>query len=292
MEFVNRKIDDIVISIKTGKTPSTKEKLYFDGNIPWITTSDLKGQKVLDYTEKTISELAIIENEAFTFEENTIIISTIGEIGKACIIKKPMACNQQLSGIVVDKNIIYPELLYYWLVKNQELLKFKANKAIISILNNKLLRGIAISFPKELENQRRIIAQLDQIQDVIDLKIKTLEVYDKLIMSLRKEESKARGLGAGQGKIDEIRKFIYAVLLRNNIHSQVHYPPVYSQPYYKNKYGFNNRKCPNAELYYSRCLSLPLHSRLNESDIRAIAKLVIKAISDFNLLTRSETFED
>jgi type I restriction enzyme S subunit len=97
MEFVNYKIDDIIISIKTGKTPSTKERLYFDGDIPWITTSDLKGQKVLDYTEKTISKLALIENEAFTFEKNTVIVSTIGEIGKACIIKKPMACNQQLS---------------------------------------------------------------------------------------------------------------------------------------------------------------------------------------------------
>jgi type I restriction enzyme S subunit len=180
MEFVNYKIDDIIISIKTGKTPSTKERLYFDGDIPWITTSDLKGQKVLDYTEKTISKLALIENEAFTFEKNTVIVSTIGEIGKACIIKKPMACNQQLSGIVVNDNIIHPELFYYWLVKNQELLKFKANKAIISILNNKLLRSIPISFPKNLENQRKIIAQLDQIQNVIDLKIKTIEVYDKL----------------------------------------------------------------------------------------------------------------
>ena len=184
MEFVNYKIDDIIISIKTGKTPSTKEKLYFDGDIPWITTSDLKGQKVLDYTEKTISKLALIENEAFTFEKNTVIVSTIGEIGKACIIKRPMACNQQLSGVVVNDNIIHSELFYYWLVKNQELLKFKANKAIISILNNKLLRSIPISFPKNLENQRKIIAQLDQIQNVIDLKIKTIEVYDKLILSI------------------------------------------------------------------------------------------------------------
>jgi len=183
MEFVNYKINDIAISIKTGKTPSTKEKLYFEGDIPWITTSDLKGQKILNFTEKTISELALVENEAFTFKENTIIISTIGEIGKACIIKKPMACNQQLSGIEIDENFIYPDLFYYWVVKNQGLLNFKANKSIISILNNKVFKNIAITFPKQKDVQRDLIAQLDQIQNLIDIKVRIIKILDDLTKS-------------------------------------------------------------------------------------------------------------
>ncbi len=183
MDFVSYKISDISLSIKTGKTPSTKEKLYFDGDIPWITTSDLKGQKKLDITEKTISELALIEKQAFTFEEETVIISTIGEIGKACITSKKMACNQQLTGIKVNKKIIIPDLFYYWIVKNQQLLNFKANKSIISILNNKTLRSIVISFPKDQKNQRNIIAQLDQIQNIIDFKVKTILTLENLIES-------------------------------------------------------------------------------------------------------------
>lgn len=181
MDFVSYKISDISLSMKTGKTPSTKEKLFFEGDVPWITTSDLKGQKKLDITEKTISELAIIEKQAFTFEEETVIISTIGEIGKACITSKKMACNQQLTGVKVNKKIIIPDLFYYWIVKNQQLLNFKANKSIISILNNKTLRDIVISFPKDQKNQRNIVAQLDQIQNIIDFKVKTILTIESLI---------------------------------------------------------------------------------------------------------------
>lgn len=181
MIFIKYKIEDVILSIKTGKTPSTKEKLFFDGDIPWITTSDLKGQKNIDFTERTISELALIEKEAFTFEPKTVIISTIGEIGKACVLNKPMSCNQQLSGIVLNENIIIPDLFYYWVVKNRELLSFKANRAVIALLNNRAFKKISINIPKEIKNQVRIVAQLDQIQNLIDNRINSIQILNKLL---------------------------------------------------------------------------------------------------------------
>lgn len=183
MDFINYKIEDIIISIKSGKTPSTKEKLYFEGDIPWITTSDLKGQKLLEKTEKNISNLALVENQAFLFEENTVILSTIGEIGKACLINKPMACNQQLTGIKLNSKIILSDIFYYWIVKNKDLLSFKANKSVISILNNKSLKKLKISFPEKIEDQNKVRAQLDQIQELIDIKIESIKVLDDLIRS-------------------------------------------------------------------------------------------------------------
>ena len=52
------------------------------------------------------------------------------------------------------------------------------------------------------------------------------------------------------------------IKLRNlNIGSQVHYLPIFLQPFYK-KYKFNPLLFPNVMNYYNSCLSLPLYYQL------------------------------
>ncbi len=57
---------------------------------------------------------------------------------------------------------------------------------------------------------------------------------------------------------ERVRSAVYNALLKAGIQSQVHYIPVYWQPYYAKKYGYKIGMCPNAENYYRGCLSLPL----------------------------------
>lgn len=61
------------------------------------------------------------------------------------------------------------------------------------------------------------------------------------------------------------------------IQTQVHYIPIYWQPYYRSL-GYNFGLCPNAERYYTRCLSLPLHPAMNETDVDYIADKVLENI--------------
>jgi len=63
------------------------------------------------------------------------------------------------------------------------------------------------------------------------------------------------------------RKKVYEELKLNNILTQVHYIPIYWQPYYRNKYNFTLGKCPMAEIYYQRSLSLPLFPKMTNEDI-------------------------
>jgi dTDP-4-amino-4,6-dideoxygalactose transaminase len=73
------------------------------------------------------------------------------------------------------------------------------------------------------------------------------------------------------------RKQAYEALLQEGIHTQVHYIPVYWHPYYREKYGYETGKCPNAEAYYSRCLSLPLYESLSDGEVR----YVIETLASF-----------
>lgn len=62
------------------------------------------------------------------------------------------------------------------------------------------------------------------------------------------------------------RDALYAYLNKNHIGCQVHYIPLYLQPFYK-KLGFLKGSHINSEIYFKRCLSIPLHQGLTEIDI-------------------------
>ena len=57
----------------------------------------------------------------------------------------------------------------------------------------------------------------------------------------------------------------------------LHYIPVYLQPFYK-KLGFSKGYCPNAEKYYSRAISLPMFSGLTDEEQDWVVMQLIKII--------------
>lgn len=59
-------------------------------------------------------------------------------------------------------------------------------------------------------------------------------------------------------KLGRTREEVMAHLRSKGVGSQVHYIPVHLQPWYAQTFGWKPGSLPNAEHYYSRCLSLPL----------------------------------
>ncbi|MEQ8194798.1 MAG: UDP-4-amino-4,6-dideoxy-N-acetyl-beta-L-altrosamine transaminase [Rhodospirillales bacterium] len=68
---------------------------------------------------------------------------------------------------------------------------------------------------------------------------------------------------AGISRADTMRR-----LQEKGIGSQVHYIPVHRQPYYRQRYG--DLALPGADAYYARCLSLPLHVRMEDTDVERV----------------------
>ncbi len=57
--------------------------------------------------------------------------------------------------------------------------------------------------------------------------------------------------------IRQTQSDVYQAMHRAGVLVNIHYIPVYRQPYYE-RLGFRQGYCPNAERYYSQCLSLPM----------------------------------
>ena len=76
-------------------------------------------------------------------------------------------------------------------------------------------------------------------------------------------------------KIALTRTEVMAALRKKGVGSQVLYIPVHLQPWYRHTYGYGPGKCPVAEAFYARCLSLPLHPSLSGDDIDRVIATVL-----------------
>jgi len=70
--------------------------------------------------------------------------------------------------------------------------------------------------------------------------------------------------------IRKTRTEVMAELRGKGISTQVLYIPVHLQPWYRKNYGYGPGKCPMAENYYRRTLSLPLFSAMTNDDVRRV----------------------
>ena len=69
---------------------------------------------------------------------------------------------------------------------------------------------------------------------------------------------------------------VFEQLRSSGIGVNLHYMPIYLQPFYRNL-GFTKGQCPNAEVYYTQAITLPLHPGLTETDLEKVAGEVASA---------------
>jgi len=71
----------------------------------------------------------------------------------------------------------------------------------------------------------------------------------------------------------EDRLGLYNYLRSKNIFAQVHYIPTHLMPYYRQQ-GWQEGDMPDAEKYYSRCLSLPMYPTLTHEELSYVIETI------------------
>jgi UDP-4-amino-4,6-dideoxy-N-acetyl-beta-L-altrosamine transaminase len=75
-----------------------------------------------------------------------------------------------------------------------------------------------------------------------------------------------------KGEFKNMRKEVFENLRAKGLGVQVHYIPVYLQPYYRKSLYYKPGLCPNAEDYSSCCISIPLYPAMTDSQIKQVIK--------------------
>ncbi|MFA6217297.1 MAG: UDP-4-amino-4,6-dideoxy-N-acetyl-beta-L-altrosamine transaminase [Candidatus Omnitrophota bacterium] len=79
-------------------------------------------------------------------------------------------------------------------------------------------------------------------------------------------------------KLKLSRKEFIEKLTWEGVGTQVHYIPVYRQPFYEKNFHFSRKDFPEAEKYYKECLSLPLFPAMTDNDVARVILAVLKLL--------------
>jgi dTDP-4-amino-4,6-dideoxygalactose transaminase len=75
------------------------------------------------------------------------------------------------------------------------------------------------------------------------------------------------------------QKQVFEDLHANHIQANLHYIPIYRQPYYQ-QFGYLREDFPESEKYYSEAISLPMYPGLSSADQGFVAQTLLSALGD------------
>jgi type I restriction enzyme S subunit len=154
---------DEVARIVTGKTPDTKHRSYWGGDIPFVTPSDIKADPWLRNVERYLSA----EGAKFSsvVPTGTVMFTCIASIGKSCITEQVSALNQQINACVpgpeVDAYFLYNALQ----ARVPDMIDLAGTTAV-PIINKSTFSKIRLNLPP-LDEQRRIAEVLRSVDEAI-----------------------------------------------------------------------------------------------------------------------------
>lgn len=197
-----------------GGTPSTSEESYWQGNIPWISSSDISDESIHNVTiTRYITERAISESATKLVPSNSILLVSRVGVGKLAVSPIDLCTSQDFTNFIPSHDNVY-FLAYQLHSQKNKLVAFSQGTSIkgFTISDIGLLK---IALP-ELEEQRKIAAffsAVDAKLDALRRKRGLLAEYKRGVMQkLFSQEIRFVGDG-GRPYADWERKRLSKVLI-------------------------------------------------------------------------------
>ena len=170
-DWEQRKLSEMG-EVITGSTPSTQHPEYYsEDGIPWVTPTDIT-ENVISDTPRKLSSLGVQVGRVVPAE--TILVTCIASIGKNTMLASTGSFNQQINGLVPNKQKYDPYFLltesYHWSVK----MKREAAAGTMQIVNKNEFSAIE-TFVPGLPEQQAIGSYFKEIDNLITLHQRKLE---------------------------------------------------------------------------------------------------------------------
>lgn len=128
-------------------------------------------------------------------------------------------------------------------------------------------------------------SQMKRISDFVARRREIAERYDREFEGLplvrpRQHSDTASAWHLYVVLVDpERRRRVFEGLRAAGIGVNVHYIPVHTQPFYRERFGFAAGDFPNAEAYYARAISLPMYAALTDAQQSRVVDAVRRVLA-------------
>lgn len=149
-----------------GSTPSRSELKYWNGEIPWVSSGEVRNN-VIDITNERITEEGLNKSSVRLLKAGTVLIAMIGEgktRGQTSILNLAATINQNIAAIDLSHGAVLSRFLWYWLQYQYKRNREEGNGTGPKALNCQKVRELSFVLPPLLE-QKEIVRILDKLLD-------------------------------------------------------------------------------------------------------------------------------
>lgn len=167
--WTSSKLADVCV-VYSGGTPSTANKEYYNGNIPFITSTDLNQNYIIGCS-KNISSEAISNSAAKVVPKDSLLYALYGATaGQSAITRITGAINQAV--LCIEPKSINQKFLYHWLKFHKDEIIERYCQGGQPNLSGAIVQSFEIPIPSK-EEQTKIENVLDCVQsEMMELRIK------------------------------------------------------------------------------------------------------------------------
>lgn len=164
---------------KAGGTPTSTNKEYYDGEIPFLSINDITKQgKYIKYTENHLSQNGLENSSAWVVPEYSLIMSMYASVGLVTINKVPIATSQAMFAMQLLNNDLLDYLYYYLAYFRYRHIHKYLETGTQSNINAEIVRGITIptyGHSRDME----IASTLHGFDAKIDNELSVLELFNR-----------------------------------------------------------------------------------------------------------------
>ena len=175
----SNRLDSLFSKGKAGGTPTSTNKEYYNGEIPFLSINDITKQgKYVRYTENHLSQSGLENSSAWVVPKYSLIMSMYASVGLVTINEIPITTSQAMFAMQL-KNKDLLDYLYYYLsyFKYRHIHKY-LETGTQSNINADIVRGIMIPTYGHSRNMK-IASTLQGIDAKIDNELSVLKLFNR-----------------------------------------------------------------------------------------------------------------
>jgi type I restriction enzyme S subunit len=154
------------VEIVGGGTPDTSDPRFWNGDIPWLTPTEMTSLRgrLATTSERKVTQLALQSSNCRLLSPGALVISMRGTIGNIAIAAVPLTCNQSCEALLPRENV-NNEYLYYLLVFLRPLLERLGAGTTFTSVTRRDIRDIRFALPTEPKEQQSIAETLVAVDE-------------------------------------------------------------------------------------------------------------------------------
>jgi len=158
-----------------GGTPSTTIPEYWDGDIVWLTPTEITSQdgKVVSDSIRKITDLGFKNSGAQMLPRDSVILTSRASVGYVALAGQELCTNQGFQSLI-PKHSVLAKFLMFWIQLNRSEFESRSAGSTFKEISKSNVKSIKIKLPP-LPEQKRIVDLVSSVDSYIEALQQQLE---------------------------------------------------------------------------------------------------------------------